>query len=56
MDLIFGTFHDPGVMPKKYGIKQQCSHAYVRQLLEPLLPARLHAKPSRKPIAKSDAG
>jgi len=45
MDLIFGTFYDPGVMPKEYGIKQPCSHSYVRQLMEPLLPDRFHAKP-----------
>lgn len=39
MDLLFGTFHDPGHMPERYGIKDRISHGYVAQLVEPLWPS-----------------
>lgn len=38
-DLLFGTFHDPGHMPERYGIDDDTSHDYARQLIDPLLPA-----------------
>jgi len=41
MDLMFGTFHDPGHMPEHYGIDDPCSHNYVRQLVDPLLPQQV---------------
>jgi len=39
MDLAFGTYHDPGHMPSRYGIDEPISHRYAAQLLEPLLPS-----------------
>lgn len=39
MDVIFGTFYDPGVMPERYGIAgEERPRGYLAQLLEPLLP------------------
>lgn len=38
MDLLFGTYHDPGHMPKRYGIRADVSPNYVVQLVDPLLP------------------
>lgn len=40
MDLLFGTYHDPGRMPERYGIRDDVSHGYVAQLVEPLVPRR----------------
>ena len=40
MDLMFGTFHDPGHMPERYGIQADVSHNYVVQMVDPLLPRR----------------
>jgi sterol desaturase/sphingolipid hydroxylase (fatty acid hydroxylase superfamily) len=40
MDVMFGTFHDPGRMPERYGLEERLAHGYVRQLVDPLLPAR----------------
>lgn len=40
MDLLFGTFHDPGHMPGRYGISEEVSHNYFAQMAAPLLPAR----------------
>jgi len=42
MDLVFGTYYDPGRMPASYGIDDKVAHGYVRQLVDPLLP-RLRA-------------
>jgi sterol desaturase/sphingolipid hydroxylase (fatty acid hydroxylase superfamily) len=39
-DMAFGTYYDPGRMPEVYGIDDPCSHAYVRQLVDPLLPGK----------------
>lgn len=39
MDLLFGTYHDPGHMPKRYGISEPVSHNYVRQLVDPFVPS-----------------
>ena len=44
MDIVFGTYHDPGHMPERYGIRQDVSHAYVAQLVDPLLPRRARAR------------
>lgn len=49
MDLIFGTYHDPGHFPERYGIPQRVSHAYVRQLVDPLVPAAVSRKLARRP-------
>ena len=43
MDLLFGTYDDPGKMPERYGISDDVSHNYVRQLVDPLLPGRPRA-------------
>ncbi len=40
MDLLFGTFHDPGHMPERYGIRADVSHNYAVQMIDPLLPRR----------------
>lgn len=44
MDLLFGTFYDPGHMPNRYGIKEEVSQNYVRQLTDPLFPKAVRAK------------
>lgn len=44
MDLLFGTYHDPGHMPERYGIAQRIPHHYVRQLVDPLLPRAIRAR------------
>lgn len=44
MDLMFGTYHDPGHMPKRYGIEEDASHNYFVQLVAPL---RLRRGPTR---------
>jgi len=44
MDLAFGTYHDPGVMPEQYGIRERVSHDYHRQLLDPFMPKRAKHK------------
>lgn len=43
MDLMFGTFHDPGHFPEagRYGIPENVARSYPAQLLEPLLPRSL---------------
>ncbi|MEQ9362786.1 MAG: sterol desaturase family protein, partial [Leptospirales bacterium] len=41
MDVLFGTFYDPGVMPGRYGVAGEATApGYIRQLLEPLVPQR----------------
>ena len=51
MDVIFGTFHDPGPEPEVYGVPDDVPHGYFGQLLYPLMPAawwkRLTRRPSR---------
>jgi sterol desaturase/sphingolipid hydroxylase (fatty acid hydroxylase superfamily) len=42
MDVIFGTFYDPGKMPAKYGIKEPFPRNYFLQILTPLLPEKLN--------------
>jgi len=38
MDVMFGTFYDPGKMPEKYGIDDSISHRYLPQILLPVFP------------------
>ena len=40
MDILFGTYHDPGHMPARYGIRDDVSHNYIAQMVEPLIPKR----------------
>ncbi len=40
MDLLFGTYHDPGQVPERYGIRADVPHGYVAQLVPPLLPSK----------------
>ena len=49
MDVLFGTFHDPGVEPRSYGIPVPAPRGYLGLLIEPLLPApfRRHFSSSR---------
>jgi sterol desaturase/sphingolipid hydroxylase (fatty acid hydroxylase superfamily) len=41
MDVLFGTFYDPGKMPVRYGIDDPAPHNYAAQLVWPFLPSRL---------------
>lgn len=57
MDLLFGTFYDPGRMPTRYGIPADVSSNYFVQLADPLLPnstrnrlqARLRSRRAEEP-------
>ncbi len=51
MDLMFGTYHDPGHMPARVGITEPAPKGYVTQLIDPLLPARV-----RRRLAARDGG
>src|SRR5262245_34238336 len=42
MDLLFGTYCDPGRMPERYGIDEKVAHGYVRHLIDPLLPRKVN--------------
>lgn len=44
MDLLFGTYHDPGSMPERYGIAARLRHGYVHQMVDPLLPRALRRR------------
>jgi sterol desaturase/sphingolipid hydroxylase (fatty acid hydroxylase superfamily) len=44
MDLMFGTFHDPGHMPKQVGITEPAPRGYFSQLADPLLPSSLRKR------------
>ncbi len=35
MDLAFGTYHDPGHGPERFGISEELPHGYLAQMLEP---------------------
>ena len=39
MDLIFGTYYDPGKEPETYGITERVNRSYWSQLIEPCLPS-----------------
>lgn len=47
MDLMFGTYYDPGHMPARVGITEPHARGYFGQLLDPMLPARLRRKLQR---------
>lgn len=38
MDIVFGTYHDPGRDPERYGTGERESVGILRQILSPLLP------------------
>lgn len=40
MDLLFGTFHDPGRMPVRYGVPDRIAHGWLAQMVAPLWPVR----------------
>lgn len=40
MDVLFGTYHDPGRLPERVGISEPFARSYVGALLAPLLPHR----------------
>lgn len=46
MDLAFGTYFDPGRDPEAYGIPEAVDHGYVQQLVQPMTPRGLTARPS----------
>ena len=39
MDLLFGTYYDPGKEPEEYGIQEQVNRSYWRQLVDPFVPS-----------------
>lgn len=39
LDVLFGTYHDPGHMPSRHGIPERIPHGWLRQMVQPLLPA-----------------
>jgi sterol desaturase/sphingolipid hydroxylase (fatty acid hydroxylase superfamily) len=40
MDVLFGTYHDPGTWPERVGIREPFARSYAGAMLEPLLPRR----------------
>lgn len=51
MDLVFGTYHDPGRFPERVGIAEPHARSYLGALLEPLLPKRAPAANGSPPRA-----
>ncbi|MCR9248341.1 MAG: sterol desaturase family protein [bacterium] len=49
MDLMFGTYHDPGHMPARVGIGEPAPKGYVSQLVDPLLPGVLRKRLATPP-------
>ena len=41
MDLLFGTYYDPGEEPERYGITEEVNRGYLAQMIEPCLPDAL---------------
>jgi sterol desaturase/sphingolipid hydroxylase (fatty acid hydroxylase superfamily) len=63
MDHLFGTYHDPGRMPERYGLQDDLPHGYVAQLVGPLIPrafarrggaARYAAEHATTPLLPAD--
>lgn len=46
MDLLFGTYHDPGAMPTRYGIPDRIPHGWLEQMIEPLRVRRSDLQPA----------
>jgi len=44
MDLLFGTFYDPGKFPEKYGVPEKLSHHYLIQMATPFLPRKIASR------------
>ena len=40
LDVLFGTWHDPGRMPDRIGLTEPFARSYLGALVEPLLPQR----------------
>ena len=55
IDVIFGTFHDPGHMPRRYGLPGKESHNYMFQLVQPLVPAALLNRLMRPEVSSSQS-
>ena len=54
MDLLFGTYHDPRVLPGEYGISDPVPHGWLAQMVEPF---RRRARGSRsEPSAETGRG
>lgn len=56
MDVLFGTWHDPGRMPERIGIAEPFARGYVGALVEPLLPRRVPGRGARLPVPKGADG
>ena len=41
MDLMFGTYYDPGEEPKEYGIREEVNRGYLAQIIQPCIPKLL---------------
>lgn len=55
MDRLFGTYHDPGHMPERYGIAQRVPRGYAAQIVGPVLPRRLERRVFGGPGASAAA-
>ncbi|MEO0479221.1 MAG: sterol desaturase family protein [Planctomycetota bacterium] len=55
MDLMFGTYHDPGHFPDRYGIENERPAPYLQQIVEPLVPAPLWPKRFRESRSEEDS-
>ena len=47
MDLLFGTYYNPGEEPAAYGIQEEVNRSYVSQLVEPCLPTYFYKSRER---------
>jgi len=56
MDLMFGTYFDPGHMPKNYGIPEDISHNYLVQMVDPVLPREMRKRLQRRLRAERQRG
>jgi len=41
MDILFGTYKEPGQEPEAFGLEEASPRSYLGQLIEPMLPAQL---------------
>ena len=49
MDIIFGTYHDPGHEPEEYGVPEEVDRSYVAQIVQPMLPSSLIGNKEKTP-------